>query len=247
MPKIDLTSQQRIELLEQLRDARALIQRDAEAFQRAALTLEHLGQVIGGKIRFGLQDYKEKVLSLFDVHLKEQRGEASRLFDVVRESRNTAVHDGAWIRHLNTRLIDLFLLLENAILSEMRILSDVMVRSPVVAEPWHLVAHARKLMLSNAFSTLPIFIGGEWNLLTDEAIAHGTCGHERKTRNKLLSTPIEEAVGRRWLVLNKAEKRQPDQIVVELFKDRIKWPLLVVDKIGATERLIGIVTPFDLL
>lgn len=102
-------------------------------------------------------------------------------------------------------------------------------------------------MLSNAFSTLPIFIGGEWNLLTDEAIAHGTCGHERKTRNKLLSTPIEEAVGRRWLVLNKAEKRQPDQIVVELFKDRIKWPLLVVDKIGATERLIGIVTPFDLL
>ncbi len=247
MPRIDLTSQQRIELLEQLRDARALIQRDAEAFQRAVITLEHLGQVVGGRVRLGLQGYRKDILSLLDGDLKEQRDEAARLFDVVREARNAAVHDGAWIRHLNTRLIDLFLLFENAILSRMRILSDVMVRSPVVAEPWHLVAHARKLMLSNAFSTLPIFIDGECNLLTDEAIAQGICGKEKEKRTKLLSTRIEEAVTKRWLVLIRAEKREPAQAVLELFRDRVKWPLLIVDKIGETERLVGIVTPFDLL
>ena len=247
MPKINLASQQRIELLDQLRDARALIQRDAEAFQRAVITLEHLGQVIGGRVKFGLQSYRENILLLLEDDLKEQREEAARLFDVVLEARNTAVHDGAWIRHLNTRLIDLFLLLENAIISQMRTLSDIMVRSPVVAEPWHLVAHARKLMLSNAFSTLPILIDGEWHLLTDEAIAQGTCGKEKETRTKLLSTRIEEAVAQRWLVLIKAEKRKPTHAVFELFRDRVNWPLLIVDKAGETERLVGIVTPFDLL
>jgi hypothetical protein len=44
-----------------------------------------------------------------------------RLFNVVREARNKAVHDGAYARHLNGRLVDLLLLLEEAIMTNMQI------------------------------------------------------------------------------------------------------------------------------
>lgn len=58
---------------------------------------------------------------------------------MVREARNDAVDTDAFASHLSTRLIDLILILEEAILSQMLKVEDLMVRNPVVAEPWQLL------------------------------------------------------------------------------------------------------------
>ena len=120
--KCNLSAQERVELLAQLRDTRALMLRDAESFHEASTTLEHIGQVIGRSIKNGLSRYEEEIVCLAMEAGNSDFDEAGfrRLFNVVREARNTTVHDGAYARHLSSRLIELYLILEEAIMSKMQ-------------------------------------------------------------------------------------------------------------------------------
>jgi CBS domain-containing protein len=244
-----LTRCERIEVLERLRDARALILRDAEAFQRAALALEHVAQIAGANLGLPLGRCKDAVLSV--LKSKHELIEAEKLFQTVLNSRNMAVHDGAWVRHVNTRLVDLFLVLEAAILSQMQTVGDIMVRTPVIAEPWHRVGHARKAMLSHSFSALPILFEAqerkEWKLLTDEAIVAITRSEGDAVRKKRLSLTISEAVEQADLRLQTATICTPEESVSSLLKNTLSWPVLVVELVGKDKRLVGLVTPFDLL
>lgn len=104
-----------VDCLGRLRDARALILRDAESFYEAATGLERVGQVLSGRIRNGLAGYEEDLLELATTTGRHEPAETARLFNVVREARNMAVHEGAWARHLSTRLVDLLMILEEAI------------------------------------------------------------------------------------------------------------------------------------
>jgi len=243
-----LTQHERIRILELLRESRALILSDAEAFQKAALTLEHIAQIAGAKVGLGLYKSRTQIVSLIDGEEAENRDAVERLFDLVRKARNMAVHDGAWVRNMNTRLVDLFLVLEAAIVSRMERIGDVMVRSPVVAEPWHRLAHARRAMLSNSFSALPICLDRgelkEWKILTDEAIVQVTRGLPETQRNSRLSLTIETAVADADLILKNASTDREEEKIDKLLSNPIEWPLLVLDE---RDRLIGILTPFDLL
>jgi hypothetical protein len=147
-----LCREKQTELLTKLRDARYLVPRDAEAFHEAAMVLEHVGQVLCGEIRTGLGKYKREIVGLALQTNRHTPQEVGILFEVVRAARNDAVHVGAFARHLSTRLIDLILILEEAIMSQTRKVEDLMVRNPVVAEPWQLVAHVRSTILANSFS-----------------------------------------------------------------------------------------------
>ncbi len=114
--------------LGRLRDARALVLRDAESFHGAAMALERVGQLLCGQVRNGLGAYGGELLELARTAEGIEPPEVARLFDIVRDARNMAVHEGAWARHLNSRLVDLFLILEQAIMDKMQCAQDIMVR-----------------------------------------------------------------------------------------------------------------------
>src|SRR5438093_1505879 len=143
-----------VDLLANSRSARALILRDSESFHEASMLLEYIGQILAGEIRGGLSQYQREIVDLACRNERVVAEEVERLFNVVRNARNMAVHQGAWARHLNTRLVDLFLVLEEAIVSDMTHVEDLMVRTPVVAYGWQRVADVRKAMLGNSFSAV---------------------------------------------------------------------------------------------
>src|SRR5438874_2586128 len=147
----------------------------------------------------GLNDHEAAIVCLATQAEQTDEESVSRLFNVVREARNKAVHDGAYARHLNGRLVDLLLLLEEAIMTNMNRVEDLMVRNPVSAEPWHLVSHVRKMMLTNSFSCIPIFKSktgkDRWMLLRDVPLMQWIRNEpNKKKQRERLAMPVGEAI-----------------------------------------------------
>jgi CBS domain-containing protein len=248
----NLTKNQRVEFLSRLRDARALVLRDSESFREASTVLEHIGQVIGGIIGNGLKDHEAAIVSLAKEAGHADEDSVRRLFNVVREARNKAVHDGAYARHLNGRLVDLLLLLEEAIMTNMDHVEDLMVRNPVSAEPWHLVSHVRKMMLENSFTCIPIFKSktgkDRWMLLRDATLMHWIRSEPNKRKQKeRLAMPVAEAIMNHALAVKGAICCSREASIGELLPRMNDDPTLVTEKIDGEERLLGIITAFDLL
>jgi predicted transcriptional regulator len=242
-----LTRSQCVEILSQLRDARALLLRDNEAFHQAVITLEHVGQILSSRIGSGLGAYKQHILEHADQGATITRSSAERLFQVVKDARNMAVHDGAWARHLSSRLIDLLLALEDATMSTMTLVEDIMVRTPFVAEPWYLIGHIRKMMLSNSFSTIPLLEqdAGEkrWSFLTDRNISHmlRSAPEQKETR---LGMRVDTAIKKGLIKTEEAVRCRPEDKISTIIATMNNLPLLVIDP---DNRLVGILTSFDLL
>jgi len=154
----NISERQLVNILAHLRQCRATVLQDREAFGKAALGLEHIGQFAGAPIGVGLGRSRDRILALVKKEDNETRRRARKLFEAVLEARNMAVHDGAWIRNRSDQLVELFLLLEEATLHELTSVEQIMVSSLVIAEPWHQLAHVRRIMLSNSFSYLPVLI-----------------------------------------------------------------------------------------
>jgi CBS domain-containing protein len=234
--------------LSRLRDARALVLRDAESFHEAALALERVGQVLCGKVRNGLGAYESELRELAKVAENLESTEVARLFETVREARNMAVHEGAWARHLSSRLVDLFLILEQAIMARMKCAQDIMVRQPVVAETWQLIAHVRQAMLANSFSNLPVLVNDRWHIITDLMIMRflrdAADGKVQKAR---LSTQLATAIMEREIVPMEAKCFPPGTKLADLILAMDLGPALITDGGSSTARLIGILTSFDLL
>lgn len=241
--------------LGRLRDARALVLRDGEAFHEAATALEQIGQVIGKEVKIGLGAYRETLLDLAEEAGRHERSSTMRLFKVVCEARNMAVHDGAWARHLSSRLIDLFLILEEAIMATTQKVEDIMVRNPVVAEPWHMITQVRREMLANSFSWLPISHNGVWMIISDADIMHYLRRSSSLTARKeieaekcrRLSATLAEVMTEGGLIPVPATRSAPGNTIANLVGIMKNHPVLVIEGNEGAERLVGIVTPFDLL
>ncbi len=131
---------------------------------------------------------------------------------------------------------------------------DIMVRNPLTAEPWHLVAHARKAMLANSFSCLPIFIkdntdnGGSWKLLMDfDLVRFLQTPFNNESHKDRLSSTIENSFKGGRLKLRKATCIAQSTPKDEVFSKMKIRPILIVDANEPRAGLVGIVTPFDLL
>src|SRR5262249_52447579 len=111
-------------ILAMLRDARAMVYRDAESFDQAATVLEHVGQIIACEVRNGLGAYEDEILGLAGRLQRTSARELRELFATVRRARNDSVHSGDFIRHHVLRLVELLLLLEEAISMNGQIASD---------------------------------------------------------------------------------------------------------------------------
>jgi predicted transcriptional regulator len=242
----NISQRQLVNILTYLRQCRAAVLQDREAFGKAALGLEHIAQFAGAPVGVGLGRSRDKILALVKKEDDETRQKARSLFEAVLEARNMAVHDGAWVRHRSDQLVELLLLLEQATLHELTSIEQVMVGSVAVAEPWHQLAHVRRTMLSNSFSFLPVLMT-RWQLLSDEAIVAITRVEANETRKARLSLTVEEAVKRHKLRLIDADTVSPDEFVSNLMIKSRTWPVLVTEGGSQNGRLVGIVTPFDLL
>lgn len=186
------THQARRHFLGELRSARAQAQKNAEDFSDLLFAIERLGAFVsvdsGGDAARGLKGLGDYELALGELaqfsslggHPLEERSRRwhstfDTLFNIVREARNSALHEGAKARHLAEHAIELTLILEEALRrmpEELRTVGDLMVRSPVVAEEWQPVSFVRQAMLTNSFSFLPIFLDGTWKLLSDHFVAY---------------------------------------------------------------------------
>ena len=129
---------------------------------------------------------------------------------------------------------------------QLKTVEFVMVKSVIIAEPWHSLARARRAMLTHSFSFLPVDLNG-WHLLSDQAIVAITRTVEQDESNRRLALSVEEAVEKHQLELSKAYVVQPNVPISDLAKHPRSWPLVVTETGNSCGRLLGILTPFDIL
>lgn len=242
-----------IECLRRLRDARATILRDSEAFHESVIALEHVGQVLAGRTGGGLDNYRREILDLVVDHDESIGRNARRLFDLVRRARNDVAHEGAWARNHNTLLVELLILIEDGIRKRMGYVRDVMVQGPTIAETWHLIAHVRKSILANSFSFIPVRHQHQWKLISDAELLRflgspGAINRKHRLNETIISASSPNETGRNPLKLTDAVCLHPDvsleDAVTIMHADQ---PILITDSGSPTGQLLGILAPFDIL
>ena len=229
------------------RNGRALILRDSESFHEAVTMLEQIGKALSGKIRNGLGGYMDVLLELMGMSGSDTTDENERLLNVVKEARNMAVHEGSFARHLSSRLIDLFLILEEAIMTKLEHVEDIMVRNPTVVEGWQMVANARREMLANSFTFLPILHDGKWQLIADFEVMHFLRSSSDLSKNDRLSMSLGTSINKKSIHLIPVRTCNPSDTISDLTKIIENLPVLVIKEFDGEKKLLGIVTPFDLL
>jgi len=237
---------------DQLRNAREAALNDAEAFDGILHTVERLGSFLTQNIG-DLGKYKDELAEIASTSAMAEevpmcfRGVLtpfSQLFDLVKDARNDALHQGAFARHLTGHAIALALILEDALRTfEVARVSDYMVRNPVCAELWQPIGLIRQQMLASSFSFLPVLNEHQqWCFLSDFAIATYLSAN-RTERKKRLALPLDRAAE---IKLALAECVTEETSVEDALKVLKEAPLLVC-RDDNPKRLVGIVTAFDLM
>jgi CBS domain-containing protein len=240
---------------EQLRQARENAIRDSEAFDEIIHVVERLGSFLCERIG-DLGKYREHVvekgrLSALAEDVPDRwRGihiPFSLLYDLVRNARNDALHQGAFARRLTGHAIELSLVLEDALRRSLDspVVGDYMVRNPVCAELWQPISFIRQQMLANSFSFLPVkSAGGDWCLVSDLDIAT-YLGADASTRKARLAKSLKAAEIPLQLAGSCAIDTPLEDAVRMLGRD--KRLLLVYCQEQDERPLVGIVTAFDLI
>jgi hypothetical protein len=253
----ELTKEVRLSFRDQLREARSKAQKDAEAFEEIVFVLERLGTVLDPSA-VGLCKKRPSIIAvasespLFsevpDVW-RELHTPFAKLYDLVRQARNDAMHEGDAARYATQRAIELCLVLEDALMNGYDKVSDFMVRNVVCAEMWQPLCFIRQAMLASSFSCLPLKAVRDgkpsWELVSDKALAqYLKCNSNDVPPKDLLVQPLEEA-RRNGIILPEARTcGATDQVRAIL----VGWdgqPILVVRQDQG--QLLGILTPYDLL
>jgi predicted transcriptional regulator len=177
--------------------------------------------------------------------LRSLHSPAPELFRLVKNGRNDALHQGARVRHLSDTVVRFALVLEDALMNSETVVvrvGDVMVREVTVAEHWHPVAFIRQRMLANAFSFVPIYIEGKWRIISDLALAKYVSNGSNRKRGERLAAQIEIAINEGLRTYDSVQV-SADCEVKSVLNKLDHCPALIFDE----ERLVGIVTAFDLL
>lgn len=176
MPARPLSSEDRVFYRDQLRTARYAALGDAEGFLQACYAIEALGKRLLGteanmaEYRVSIKDIATAAPSLASLPTDFPMffTQFDALYDVIRRARNDAMHTGSYARHATNAAVEMCIGLEEAVMvgpEQMAKVKDYMVKTPIAAEPWHPVAHARQLVLTHSFSFLPVLHDRRWRLL----------------------------------------------------------------------------------
>jgi len=242
----------KVTLRDQLREARERAINDAEAYDELLSTFERLGCVLSGKVKT-LGAYREHILSLCEksplatVVPKQHRDwhiPASVLYELVRNARNDALHQGAFARHLTTHAIQLEIILEDALMREATQVGDFMVRDPVCAQFWQPLSFIRQQMLTNSFSYLPVLYEGKWCLVSDQSVARYLRANVQERDSRLAKT-LQAAMESDGSLLEEATCSHADVPINDVLLS-CSQPILVCRR-DEPKDLVGILTAFDLL
>jgi hypothetical protein len=249
---------QRLYFRDVFRNARAAALRDAEGFPQILFAIERLGSYLKGE-RAGLKAYEPFIANLVsESPLAEdvaspQRGlhtEFQKLYNLVRDGRNTALHEGSFARQLTQHAVELAIVIEHGLTNGMSLIGDFVVHNPVCANTWHPISFARQTLLENSFSYLPIEVSENgaprWALVSDLSLARYLRGATSKNdlKQKLAET-IGEAIANNRFELSYPLACPPTTSVTDALSQCERLPVLVVAP--ESNRLLGIATPFDLL
>ncbi|MCU0783340.1 MAG: hypothetical protein MUF81_04680 [Verrucomicrobia bacterium] len=241
---------------DQLREARFKAQQDAEAFEEIVFALERLGCFLTGE-PLGLGKFKEPITKLArrsplcdssPKKCRELHVPFSRLYELVLEARNNAMHGGSAARCATSHAVELALVLEDALMNDCEKISDFMGKNVVCAEMWQPLSFIRRTMLENSFSCLPVKHDGKsrWELLTDRTLAkYLSIGRANGQRKKLLLQPLAEAIKNDKGLLIEARTCKATESVSTVVADWDGQPVLVTR--NESDELLGILTPYDLL
>lgn len=252
-----LNSEVALYFRDQLREARSVALKDAEAFEQLIFVVERIGVHLTGKIQ-NLKAYtsdlaeiacKSPLATDIPTLLPDWHAPFATLYDLVRQTRNDALHEGAFARHLTSHAVELTIVLEDALMAEASSARDFMVRDPVCALLWQPISSVRRSMLVNSFSFLPVAkeVSGaqRWRLLSDFSLAsYLRAANSAAERNKRLARPLSEAIEAGDIILAEAPLCAPEDSVAAILERSKGLPVLVV---GSDGDLRGIVTPFDVL
>jgi len=238
----------------QLCNARAKALQDSEEFDGVIHALERIGSYLSEKISH-LKGYENALTQIAkcsalanDIPSKwpQCHNSFSELYEMVRNARNDAVHQGAFARHLTDHAVELSLILEDALRQSLDnpVVADYMIRNPICAELWQPISFIRQQMLANSFSFLPVRKAEGWHLISDLQIVE-YLGSDKMRRNERLSTSLEES----GITLQAARICNGDTPLTDAIAvlDGDPRPLLVGLKNRNEMVLLGIVTAFDLL
>ena len=248
----DIAMDRQLELhyRDELREARAAVLRDSEAFPEILFAIERTGAALTG--RSGTLDaYRNAFNELANRSALASRSAGDRpfgrLYDLVQHGRNEALHQGAFARNLAGHATDLALVLEDALSNGSDRIADYMVRAPVIAQRWQPLRVVRHQILASSFSFLPLLMGeNAWRLVSDLGVARVLRQAGNKDERALrLSASIDKAVEEFGLRLEIPQVVKASASVTSVLDGQSgSVPVLVVTEVGD---LLGIATPFDLL
>ncbi len=122
---------------------------------------------------------------------------------------------------------------------------DYMVREVVSVKSWQPVAHARELMLTHSFSFLPVETKGGWKVLSEMSVA----SFLRERRTERLALSIHDADQQHSGFLGKVKEVRPDSKIADLFAVPFEngARLWLVTEADSSDRLLGVLSPFELM
>lgn len=261
-----MRAEEKLYFRDQLRAARTTALQDAEAFDEIIHVLERMGSFLRGvtdklgnlnvfKPFITPEAERSSLAKEIPKDWPELHPSFSALYELVRESRNKAMHEGSFARHLTEHAIELSIILEHAMVMELNEVdpfqvSHFMVRNPVCAAKWQPLSFIRQAMLTNSFSYLPVLISKEdplgWRLVSDLTLAQYLQAATSKANlRERLTMPLEKFLESENMILGKPQICKPDKMIAELIKNWDGLPMLVQSE--RSSELLGILTPFDLL
>jgi CBS domain-containing protein len=242
---------------QQFREARAGALCDAEAFEEIIHVVERLGSFPTCRVGT-LGDYGDALTEFVSSSAVDR---FPLIYDLVRNARNDAMHQGAFASHLTGHAIELALILEYSLqemLDDPKV-CDYMVRNPVCAKMWQPIGFIWQQMLASSFSYLPVEnLEGDWSLVSDLCIAdflrksdaEANGERRRKDRKRRLATTLSEAINEKEIeLINTVICLEDDSLLdaVRKLKESKVSLLVVCRNDGNQSVLAGIVTAFDLL
>jgi predicted transcriptional regulator len=248
-------SEELIYLRGQIRDARAAAIRDAEAFTEVLFAVERLGSYLYRAVG-SLSKYQGKINKLAGNSPLAKEVPAAhpqahipfnRLYETVMRARNDALHQGAYARHLTSRVIELTIVLEDALMSSFTTVGEYMVRNPISASLWQPLSFVRQQMLANSFSYLPVLgPGSHWCFVSDLDLARYLRAKAEVRRDRIAET-LRDAVASGGLSLSPAKVVSPGETVESVAAKLDHLPIIITLDGQPSGELIGILTAFDLL
>jgi hypothetical protein len=239
-----------------LRGSRAVAFRDAEGFHQLIFAIERVGALLRGETA-SLSGYKHLLKTLSEQSClateipnrwQEWHASFDSLYELVRQGRNDALHQGAYARQVTLHAVQLSLILEDALMPQAEMVRDFMVRDVVRAAPHQPMSSVRQVMLTNSFSFLPLYADWmtppRWLILSDLEVARFL--RVPKERNKRLAITVGDAIELNLIQGVAANHCRPTDPISEVLSRGDRGLLLVLEPSNPSH-LLGLLTPFDVL